>query len=60
MPDIEKTRWELLDLSLLSTPKERRIAHRLNALGSLYYFIKVILRRHRLYDPLHEYMASYV
>jgi len=53
-------RWDILDLSLLKTPKEKRIAHRLNALGSLYYFCKVILRRHRLYDPLHEYMASLV
>lgn len=52
--------WEILDVSALNTPKAKQIAHRLNALGSLYYFIKVILRRHRLYDPLHEYMASLV
>lgn len=56
----EKTRWEMLDVSLLTSPKEKKIAHRLNALGNCYYFIKVILRRHRLYDPLHEFMASYI
>lgn len=55
-----KTKWEILDVSLLSSPKERRIAHRLNAFGSFYYFAKVILRRRRFYDPLHEYMASRV
>lgn len=60
MAQLEKTRWELLDVSLLNSPKEKKLAHRLNSLGSFYYFVKFTLRRHRLYDPLHEYMASYI
>lgn len=54
------TKWYILDVNQCQSDTERRIAHRLNAFGSSYYFVKVILRRHRLYDPLHSIFASYV
>lgn len=40
--------YKIIPVSKITSPKHRLKAHRLNALGSLYYFIKVVLRRRRL------------
>lgn len=45
--------WTLIPVELISDIDARKVAHRLNALGSLYYFSKVILRKHRFTDELH-------
>jgi hypothetical protein len=56
----EKTTWEVIPISGITNPKQRRIAIRLNCFGSAYYFIKIGLEKSRLYDPLHGYMASLI
>jgi hypothetical protein len=45
--------WKLIDPTGL-TPKAQTVIHRLNGFGSLYYFAKVVLRKHRLRDYLHK------
>lgn len=49
--------WQLIPLDGLS-PANADIAHKLNALGQLYYFTKVILRKTRLTDDLHKDMCD--
>ena len=56
----EETKWELIPVDQLTSEKDRKVAHRLNSFGSLYYFSKVVLRHSRFYDPLHSLLASYV
>jgi hypothetical protein len=46
-------KWNWINTSKLA-PSLRNTAHRLNALGDNYYFIKVILRKHRLSDNFHR------
>ena len=41
------------------TPKAHDLIHRLNSFGSLYYFAKVVLRKHRLRDYLHKQICEY-
>jgi hypothetical protein len=60
MPEQFQNRWKLLDTVSITDPATKLFAHRLNCLGSLYYFIKVGLRRHRLQDTLHKLMADSV
>lgn len=45
--------WKLIPVAELKTPEEKKLAHRLNALGSLFYFSKVVLRNHRLSEDFH-------
>ena len=47
-----RERWRILPPG--KTPKGRRISQRLNSLGSLYYFSKVVLGNERLVRHLHE------
>ncbi len=54
--DFEK--WRIIDISKLSNDKDKLIAYRLNALGSFYYFSKVILRHHRFADHFHRPLAE--
>lgn len=51
--------WRLIPVSNL-TPKSQDIAHRLNGLGSSYYFGKIILRKHRLVEHLHKMMLDII
>ncbi len=55
-----QNRWRLINASAIQDPATRLFAHRLNCLGSNYYFIKIGLRRHRLQDNLHKHMADSV
>lgn len=47
-------KWKLIPLDNLTDVKSIIAAHRLNSLGSLYYFCKVVLRLHRLTNHLHR------
>lgn len=47
-------KWRIIDISKITDARSKAIAYRLNALGSLYFFIKVVLRRDRLTDSLHR------
>jgi hypothetical protein len=47
-------KWNFIDVSKIKTQKSQNIGHRLNALASLYYFTKVVLRKHRLTQALHK------
>lgn len=53
-------RWQIIPIDASLDDASRKIAHRLNCFGSLYYFLKIALRRRRLYDPLHSLLTSYV
>lgn len=46
--------WVILPIlpNMSSTDKDR--VHRLNALGSFFYFTKIVLRKHRLTEHLHK------
>lgn len=46
--------WTILPIMDGMNKKEIDLLHRLNALGSLYYFIKIVLRKHRLTEHLHK------
>lgn len=48
-------RWRILEIS--GDKDKQHLALRLNALGSLYYFSKFILKRTRLHYPLHYPIA---
>jgi hypothetical protein len=48
--------WQILDVP--QDPKTHNLAVRLNALASLYYFSKIVLKRHRLSNFLHRDIAS--
>jgi hypothetical protein len=47
-------KWQLIPIDQLPDIKSQIKAHRLNSLGSLYYFCKVVLRFHRLTNHLHK------
>lgn len=53
-----KTKWDIIPVSGLTNPKERKIAYRLNCLGSAYYFINIGLGKNRMYAPLHTIIAD--
>lgn len=55
--DLQFEQWRLIDIRGL-TDKERRIALRLNCLGSFYYFCKVVLKKHRFVDHFHGKLAK--
>jgi hypothetical protein len=46
-------KWTPLDIRTIA-PANQDIAHRLNALGDNFYFIKAILRKHRLSNQFHR------
>lgn len=46
--------FEILPIGSMPSEATKLLAYRLNSLCSLYYFIKVVLRRHRLSDNLHK------
>jgi hypothetical protein len=48
-----KTQWELIPIGGIADYKQRKLAVRLNAFGSLFYFISFILGRTRLKAHLH-------
>ena len=50
--------WRFIDVSKLPKASDKLVAHRLNSLGSLFYFIKVPLRRRRLQEHLHGILCS--
>lgn len=50
-------RWEIIPDNPKGKPEMRIAAHRLNSLGSLFYFLKVVLDRHRLTN-LHKYICT--
>jgi len=45
--------WTIIPVEHLKTIEERRVAHRLNSLGSSFYFSKVCLRNTRLSEAFH-------
>lgn len=47
-------KWRLIDTSKLQSDKEKRIAYRLNSLGSFYFFSKVTLHHNRFADHFHQ------
>lgn len=49
--------WQFLPVGSL-TPKAQDKAHRLNCLGSMYYFGKLALKKHRLTPHLHKDMCD--
>src|SRR5260221_13195879 len=49
--------WRMIPLAGL-TSKALDSAHRLNSLGSSYYFGKIVLRKHRLVEHLHKMMLD--
>lgn len=51
-------KYRIIDISKLSTDTEKRIAYRLNGLGSFYFFSKSILRHHRFQDSFHQPTAE--
>jgi len=46
-------KWNLIPVDKLSS-RDKDTAHRLNGLGDNFYFIKVILRKHRLSNTFHR------
>lgn len=55
--DLSFEQWRIIDSSKLSSDKEKRIAYRLNALGSFYFFCKVVLKKYRFVDHFHGKLA---
>lgn len=55
--DINHGTWNIIPIDENFTKEEKRIVHRLNGLGSLFYFSKVILRNRRLQEHLHLDLA---
>jgi hypothetical protein len=53
--DVQK--WKIIPPNS-SRPDINRMAHRLNCLGSFYYFMTIGLGRNRLYAPLHKPMCE--
>lgn len=53
--DIQK--WKVIP-PRSNNPEINNLAHRLNSLGSFYYFINITLRKDRLYRPLHGVMCE--
>lgn len=57
-PNESFEKWRIIDISKLSNDTEKLVAYRLNALGSFYFFCKVILKKHRFVDHLHKPLAE--
>jgi hypothetical protein len=57
MQDVNRTsyayRWNILPVNNL-LPQTQNLAHRLNALGDNFYFIKIVLRKRRLSNTFHR------
>lgn len=53
-------KFTLLDISKLKTTTEKLVGYRINALGSFYFFSKVVLRHNRFVDRLHKPIAEIV
>jgi hypothetical protein len=53
----EPVRWKILPIPDSATAPQKRQLVRLNALGSLFYFNKVVLNHSRLSPGLHGYMC---
>lgn len=51
-------KWRVIPHQSLPSIEAQRLAMRLNALGSSFYFAKVVLRKHRLNDTLHRSMCE--
>jgi hypothetical protein len=47
-------KWQPLPIPSLDKPEAYRLAMRLNALGSLYFFVKFVLQRRKLTETLHK------
>jgi hypothetical protein len=47
-------RWNIIPPSTKLSPYVQNLSHRLNALGDNFYFIKFILRKHRLSNSFHR------
>lgn len=45
--------WQIIPVAALKTEAQQKVAHRLNALGSFYYFAKIVLRNRRFTENLH-------
>lgn len=56
--NLDFEQWRLIDPKKLSTDKEKRIAYRLNSLGSFYFFSKVTLHHNRFVDHFHKPLAE--
>lgn len=56
--DSHSNQWRILDVSKLTKTSDKLIAHRLNSFGSLFYFIKIVLRRKRLTESLHKLLCD--
>src|SRR5579859_2810154 len=50
--------WKYIPVQNLSSPSQIDIAHRLNALGDNFYFIKCVLRKKRLSNKLHRLFCN--
>jgi len=60
-PSIDwSTTWKCLPILPSFDTKTADIIHRLNSYGSLFYFIKVVLQRHRLTEHLHHLVCTYL
>lgn len=51
-------KWQYIPTDNIKDPKTQNIAHRLNALGDNFYFIKVVLRKKRLSNNLHRLFCN--
>lgn len=52
-PQVDRESWRFIDVRKIKDLKAKRVGHRLNCLGSLYYFTTFALRKHRLTQHLH-------
>src|SRR5580704_4792703 len=51
-------KWVIIPAAKARSIATQNYAHRLNCLGSFYYFMKIGLGKDRLYHPLHGHMCS--
>lgn len=56
--DLSFEQWRIIDPKKLAADKDKRIAYRLNGLGSFYFFSKVILKHRRFADHFHKPLAE--
>lgn len=56
--DGHANQWRILDTSKLTKSSDKMIAHRLNSFGSLFYFVKIVLKRKRLTESLHKVLCD--
>lgn len=53
-------KWRLIPINPTMSDKAINTAHRLNAMGSLFYFTKIVLRKHRLTSTLHKMLCNHL